>query len=95
MAVDGDPCPLESNDDASSTPVLADPELLAQGWTRRNFEEPTHAKELVELYQSLGYEVRIEALKPESFPDQCQTCGLSVCSSYVLIYTRKSKPAKP
>ena len=89
MNHDDESCPLGGDSSTEGITVNADPGLLAQGWVRRNLEEPTRAKELVELYESLGFEVRVEKLSPESFPDQCQVCGLSVCSAYVMIYTRK------
>jgi len=90
MSTDPESCAFDCNDESGDSTVAADPELLAQGWVRRNLEEPGRTGELAELYQSLGYEVRVEPLKPEDFPDQCQTCGLSICSSYVMIYTRKA-----
>lgn len=89
MTAFSESCPLGPNADSDEFTVPADAELLAQGWTRRNLEEPTRARELVDLYESLGFEVKVETLTPQNFPDQCQSCGLSVCSSYVLIYTRK------
>ncbi len=63
--------------------------LEAAGWQRRYLADAERAREAVELYSSLGYEVRAEQLEPEDFGPQCGECSLTVCRSYVLIYTRK------
>ncbi len=70
--------------------------LEAAGWERRYLADPDRAREAVELYTSLGYEVRAEKLEPSSFGPQCGDCSQVVCRSYVLIYTRKrDQPATP
>ncbi|MAF26996.1 MAG: hypothetical protein QF819_10335 [Gemmatimonadota bacterium] len=73
------------------TGALPNRDLEAQGWVRRNLSDPSRVDEVVELYESLGHEVRIEKLGPEDFADACESCALSVCSSYVMIYTRPPK----
>ncbi len=63
--------------------------LEAEGWERRYLADPDRAREAVELYSSLGFEVRAEKLEPADFGTQCGDCSQVVCRSYVLIYTRK------
>jgi len=46
-------------------------------------------EEAIELYRSLGLEIRAEPLGPSDFGSDCQDCASDVCDSYVLIYTRK------
>ncbi|MDH3943645.1 MAG: hypothetical protein OEV06_06100 [Anaerolineae bacterium] len=73
------------------TQFKPDPELAAQGWERRYTADPLRADEAIQLYSELGYEVRIETVKPEEFTDACQACGLTACHTYSTIYTRKNK----
>jgi len=92
------PCELPIDDldllpgeriDAVYTQFKADPELAAQGWERRHTADPARAEEVIQLYRELGFEVRVEALKPSEFTDACQACGLSACHTFRTIYTRK------
>lgn len=64
-------------------------DLEKQGWIRQFTVEIERVDEYVELYQSLGNEVRIEALSPELMDEEaCATCLLAACERYVVIYTR-------
>lgn len=69
--------------------VQDDPELIAQGWTRRFMADPKRAEEAVALYESMGFEVKVHELTPADFGPNCTECGSQLCMSYVLIYTRK------
>jgi hypothetical protein len=72
-----------------------DPALLAAGWERRFVADPVRAEEATALYESLGFEVHAELLKPSEFSDECGDCQLVACRTYVTIYTRKPGPATP
>ncbi len=67
--------------------------LEAAGWERRFLADEPRAREAVELYESLGYEVRAQELEPADFGPQCDECAAAVCRSYVLIYTRRPDSA--
>ena len=69
--------------------VAADPALLAAGWVRRHMVDPDRAAESVELYNLVGFDVKVQELTPSDFGAQCQSCASTVCKSYVVIYTRK------
>jgi len=69
----------------------ADRELAAEGWVRRHLVAPDRARESMDLYSSLGFEVRTCALTPDDFPTQCAHCAPEVCRSYVMIYTRRKQ----
>jgi hypothetical protein len=69
--------------------VQEDPGLIEQGWARRFMAAPDRARESVELYQSMGFEVKVVELTPADFGPNCTECGSGLCQSYVLIYTRK------
>jgi len=66
-----------------------DPKLIAAGWVRRHLVDMERAKESVELYSSIGYEVKAQELKPADFGSECGECADTICGSYVMIYTRK------
>ena len=64
-------------------------ELEAQGWVRQFTVETERADEYVELYESLGNEVRAEPVTPDlQVAEECATCLLAACDRYVVIYTR-------
>ena len=69
--------------------IPADPQLVADGWERRYLADPDRAREAIDLYESLGYEVKAQSLTPGDFGPNCGDCASVVCSNYVLIYTRK------
>lgn len=67
------------------------PELVAQGWERRFMADRVRAKESIELYESMGYEVLAEPVLPEELRDECSDCKVVVYFSFVNIYIRKKK----
>jgi len=63
--------------------------LESEGWTRRFTIEAARADEYVELHESLGDQVRVEALTPDLAPrEECRACLVAACDEYVVIYTR-------
>lgn len=93
MPSDSDHCPPGLGLDLAYA-IPADPKLLAEGWVRRYLADPDRAKEAVELYSSLGYEVKAHKLTPEDFGANCGDCASTICQSYVMIYTREPGNAK-
>jgi hypothetical protein len=75
----------------SDAQLQPDPALVAQGWERRFTADEQRAKEAIELYAQLGYEVRAEAVRPEELHDDCQDCRTVVSFHFQTIYTRKIK----
>ncbi|MBI3536530.1 MAG: hypothetical protein HY070_03050 [Chloroflexi bacterium] len=63
-------------------------QIIAQGWTRQFTAFVARVPEYVELYEGMGYEVRVEdwALSPESDPS-CNDCALMGIMR--TIFTRK------
>jgi hypothetical protein len=72
----------------SPTLLQADPALTAQGWERRFTADEQRAKEAIELYEKLGYEVRAEPVRPEEFNDDCASCRTVAAFYFLAIYTR-------
>lgn len=71
------------------TAVHGDPELIARGWVRRHLVDLERAREAVELYTSIGYEVKVKNLTPAELQSTCLPCAPGLCRSCVVIYTRK------
>jgi hypothetical protein len=68
-----------------------DPALVADGWERRFTADSQRAAEAIELYTQLGYEVRVESLRPEEITDECEGCHSLAALEFKTIYTRKKK----
>lgn len=83
-----EPQPLRA--DGGEFSIRSDPALLAEGWVRRHVVGPDRVEESMELYRSLGFEVKAVTLTPADFGPSCQSCAAEICGSYVLIYTRKA-----
>ena len=72
-------------------------ELIKEGWTRRFVATEPRLSEMVELYQSMGYEVRLEPLPPvdcdstNEEPGECRECFKGFEDQYKIIYTRQKR----
>jgi hypothetical protein len=76
----------------SEAALEGDPKLLAEGWERRFMADGERAREAVQLYEELGYEVRTEAVRSEDVADDCEDCQLLMLLKFQTIYTRKRAP---
>lgn len=73
----------------SDAQLAPDPELVAQAWERRFTADEQRAREAVELYSQLGFEVRAEPVRAEEMDEDCQDCQSVVSVHFRTIYTRK------
>jgi len=64
--------------------------LEAQGWQRQFTTDQTRLEEMVDFYQSLGYEVRVEPACDELPLPECASCFEKFCDKYKTIYVRRS-----
>jgi len=62
-------------------------ELAGEGWTRRFVVAPNRIDEFVQLYESLGYDVRLEKPEPEELREECGGC-LAAMMLFRTLYTR-------
>ena len=76
----------------SEAALEGDPKLLAEGWERRFMADAERAREAVQLYEELGYEVRTEAVRSEDVADDCEDCQLLMLLKFQTIYTRRGTP---
>jgi hypothetical protein len=58
-------------------------------WVLRNISDETRLDELVELYESLGFEVMIKDYVPEEHSDKCDICMSQSPDKFKVIYTKK------
>lgn len=68
---------------------LADPALVAAGWVARFLTDGGRAKEAMQIYADLGFEVRTQPLAPDHVGPLCAECQVTACSLYAMIYTRR------
>ena len=66
-------------------------ELKRRGWIRQFVTDEPRLSEAVELYKSIGYEVRLEQASVEEVNQICKNCLKSDCESYKTIYIRLKK----
>lgn len=88
---------LRSNTEPNPSICAAreDERLAADGWVRRHTADADRAKESIELYRSLGFEVLMRELTSTDYDPSChRDCVASAGPSHVLIYTRKGAGGK-
>ena len=68
-----------------------DPLLVSQGWQRRFMADGLRAREAMDLYRELGYEVRAEPVRTEEVADECGDCQLLMALRFTTIYTRPAR----
>jgi hypothetical protein len=69
-----------------------DKELISKGWERRSVTEEKRLVELIELYESLDFEVHLEPMTQDlmaEIGDDCDSCFSGDWGNYKIIYTRK------
>lgn len=84
------PFAFDTESEIDQSGILSDPELIAAGWVRRHLVDMERARESHEVYSSIGYEVKLQELKPKNFGPKCIECTAAICRSYVIVYTRKA-----
>ena len=70
-----------------------DPALVREGWQRRFMADGGRLKEYVDLYQTLGFEVRTEPVTQAELAEECGDCRLLICRLFVTVYTRRRAPS--
>ena len=74
-----------------------DDELINEGWTRRFVANEPRLSEMVELYQSMGYEVHLVPLplvdcdSADEESGECRACFKGFEDQYKIIYTRAKR----
>lgn len=73
----------------SEAQLSPDPARVADGWQRRFIADGGRAKEAIELYERLGFEVVADPLQPDDLAEECDDCVLVALMKFRTIYTRK------
>ena len=69
-------------------------ELKRKGWDKQFTTDEPRLSEAVELYKSLGYEVRLEKAVFNKDNETCKTCFQVDCNKCKTIYIRRKEPAQ-
>ena len=60
-----------------------------EGWIKRTTIGEPRLSEIVELYKSLGYEVRVEPVKLDELDEECIRCYENENDEAKTVYVRK------
>jgi hypothetical protein len=66
-------------------------ELKKQGWLKCTTIDEPRLSEIIEEYESLGYEVHLEAVNLENLDKQCRKCYENQIHKLKTVYIRKKK----
>jgi hypothetical protein len=61
------------------------------GWKKMFAAKEPRLSEAVELYKSLGFDVRLEPIRPENVDSDCTECFEKDSEGYKMIYTSKRR----
>ena len=64
-------------------------ELEQKGWIKRTTIGEPRLSEIVELYKSLGYEVRVEPVKIDELDEECRRCYKNEANEVKTVYVKK------
>ena len=67
-------------------------ELIQAGWTRQATYDEPRLTEMIEVYEELGFEVRVEPFEPDG-QAECEACMAQHPERFKTIYTRKKQTA--
>ncbi|TAK31826.1 MAG: hypothetical protein EPO21_16410 [Chloroflexota bacterium] len=67
-------------------------ELRAEGWERQFTADEPRLSESVQLFESIGYEVRVE--EETGCGRECNVCFSAAPERYKVIYTRRKSEAR-
>jgi hypothetical protein len=60
-----------------------------EGWIKRTTIGEPRLSEIVELYKSLGYEVRVEPVKLDVLDDECRRCYENDVDDVKTVFVKK------
>jgi hypothetical protein len=66
-------------------------ELKKEGWEKQATLGEPRLSECVQLYKSLGYEVRLEPIDLSKLSEECKRCLVCDLTTIRTIYIRKKK----
>ena len=66
-------------------------ELEKEGWIKRTTIDEPRLSEIVEEYESLGFDVHLEPVKVEDLDEECRRCYQNQINKIRTVYVRKRK----
>ena len=66
-------------------------ELEKEGWVKRTTIDEPRLSEIVEEYESLGFDVHLEPVKVEDLDEECRRCYQNQIDKIRTVYVRKRK----
>jgi hypothetical protein len=66
-------------------------ELEKEGWVKRTTIDEPRLSEIVEEYESLGFDVHLEPAKVEDLDEECRRCYQNQIDKIRTVYVRKRK----
>ena len=66
-------------------------ELEKQGWIKRSTIDEPRLSEIVEEYESLGFEVRLEPVNIDELKEACKRCYGDDAAKFKTVYVRKKR----
>jgi hypothetical protein len=70
---------------------LREKKLENEGWVKQTTIGEPRLSEIVELYESLGYKVRLEPVKLDELDEECRKCYEDEGDEIKTVYVRKKK----
>ena len=74
--------------------MTRDERLASEGWRKKFTCDADRVDEFVEMYESIGFEVRVEPVFSDDPDLTCQICFGGNRESYKTIYTRPAENRK-
>ena len=84
-----EPC-YDDSDSFVGCSLPPDPELITQGWELRFIADVRMARDAIDTYSELGYEVRLEPVNTDDLKDECNGCK-AIFQQFKVLYTRKKQ----
>lgn len=66
-------------------------ELEKQGWIKRTIIDEPRLSEIVDEYESLGFEVRLEPVDTDEMDEGCRRCYGNNAARFRTVYVRKKQ----
>ena len=66
-------------------------ELKGKGWIKQTTIGEPRLSEIVELYESLGFEVRLEPVRLDELDEECRKCYELEGDEVKAVYVRRKK----
>jgi len=65
--------------------------LEKEGWVKRTTIDEPRLSEIVEEYESLGFDVHLEPVKVEDLDEECRRCYQNQIDKIRTVYVRKRR----